>query len=206
MPDGTGKPGTRTDPSVRVGAEPTVYRTGMGEGQGAGKLAPRPAPGDSFPVRRRLLALCIACIAVVLAPAGAHARRDQTFRYPFARVWEAAVRLMRVDLESPIGEKNRDDGYFLFDFPHNGKTTPGSIEVVRASDAEVRVVVQVPAMPTYVEQMILDKLAKKLIAEYGDPRPLPAPASDVGSKAPAKDTGTDTKKSDTPKSTGSAPK
>ena len=39
---------------------------------------------------------------------------------------------------------------------------------------QVRVVAQVPQMPTYVERMILDRLARKLVEDYGEPiRPPP---------------------------------
>jgi hypothetical protein len=127
-------------------------------------------------MRRALLFLVFVGVAWSWAPANALARREQAFAYPYTRVWEAAVRLLRVDLESPIGEKNRDDGYFLFEFPNNGKTTPGSVEVVRADEGKVLVVVQLPALPSYVEQMVLDKLARKLTAEYGQPPAPPAPS------------------------------
>jgi hypothetical protein len=40
----------------------------------------------------------------------------------------------------------------------------------------VRVVVQVSGMPTYVERMMLDRFGRKLVDEYGPPRPArPAP-------------------------------
>ena len=32
---------------------------------------------------------------------------------------------------------------------------------------------QIPAMPSYIERMLLDKLEKKLIGEYGEPTPPP---------------------------------
>lgn len=83
------------------------------------------------------------------------------------------MRLIRVDLECPIGEKDRDDGYFFFEYSDRGKTYPGSVELVSLQDSggdHVRVVVQVPAMPAYVEAMILDKLGRKLEQEFGPPK------------------------------------
>ena len=136
-------------------------------------------------MRRGFVVLALTCATLLAGVSGAQARREQAFRYPYTRVWETAVRLLRVDLESPIGEKNRDDGYFLFEFPYNGKPTPGSVEVVRVNDGAVRVVIQVPAMPSYVEQMILDKLTKKLSSEYGAP-PEERPVAPVAAKPPAK--------------------
>jgi hypothetical protein len=118
--------------------------------------------------------LAIACVLVLLGADTAQARREQSFRYPFARVWSAALRMMRVDYESPITEKDLESGYFLFTFPQNGKENPGSAELVRTVEGgveSVRVVMQVPALPNYVEQMMLDRLKRKLSEEFGDPTP-----------------------------------
>jgi hypothetical protein len=111
----------------------------------------------------------------------AEARREQSYPYPFSRVWTAAVRMLRVEFESPITEKDKDSGYFLFNFTDAGKQHPGSVEVIRVLEngvESVRVVVQVPAMPTYVERMLLDHLTRKLGLEYGLPPATKAPASD----------------------------
>jgi hypothetical protein len=125
-------------------------------------------------------------VAVGLAlPPTAAARREANFGYSLSRVWNAAVRLVRVELECAISEKDKDDGYFFFEYPYQGKTYPGTVEVISLQDAggdHVRVIVQVPAMPSYVEGLILDRLAKKLEKEYGvgktpdtEPKPEPKP-------------------------------
>jgi hypothetical protein len=116
------------------------------------------------------------------APPSASARREATFAYPLSRVWTAAVRLVRVDLDLPVTEKDKEDGYFFFEYTDHGKKFPGSVELVSVQDSggdQVRVIVQVPAMPAYVEGMILDRLARKLEQEFGPPK---APAG----KPPAK--------------------
>jgi hypothetical protein len=119
-------------------------------------------------------------LAVVLFWAGgAQARREQSYPYQFSRVWTAAVRLVRVDFESTITEKDRDSGYFLFGFVDGAKSHPGSVEIVPVKNGaieSVRVIIQVPAMPSYVEQMLLDRLARKLSQDYGAP---PAPKSET---------------------------
>jgi hypothetical protein len=126
-------------------------------------------------------------LAVVLFWAGgAQARREQSFQYPFSRVWTSAVRLVRVDGESTITEKDKDSGYFLFEYTDGAKSHPGSVEVVKVVTGNVesvRVVVQVPAMPSYVEQMVLDRLARKLGQEYGAP-PAPKPDTPTTGAAP----------------------
>ncbi len=124
--------------------------------------------------------LGLALAVVLLWAGGAQARREQTYAYPYVSVWTAAIRMLRVDFESPITEKDKDSGYFLFEYPDSGKAYPGSVEVVRSSARgreTARVVVQIPAMPSYVEQMLLDHLTRKLAEDYGQPvAPKPAPA------------------------------
>jgi hypothetical protein len=125
---------------------------------------------------------------------GAQAKREQSYRYPYSRVWSSALRMLRVDFESPIQEKDQESGYFLFECPDTGKVHPGSVELVRGTEAgveNVRVVITISALPTYVEQMLLDRLTRKLSQEFGDPTPLPkpepkAPAGDAGKSEPGK--------------------
>ena len=122
------------------------------------------------------------------------AKRESRLRYPYSLVWTTAVRMVRVDYASPITEKDKDEGYFLFSFVHDGKEHPGSFEVIDDSDQGARVVVQIPAMPSYIEQMLIDKLERKLVQDHGSPRekqPEPkkpsAPADGEDGEEPAED-------------------
>lgn len=119
----------------------------------------------------------------------ARAKSNYESTYGFDRTWNAGLRLVRVDLGLKISEKDEGAGYLLFDYmsPESGKKpVPGSMEFIRSKDTgSVRVVVQIPQMPGYHEQVLVDSLARKLRNEYGDaPRKTPAPA-------PAKDAGAD---------------
>ena len=133
-------------------------------------------------------ALCLACAFVLFWAGGAQAKREQSFRYPYTRVWSSALRMLRVDFESPINEKDPDSGYFLFDFPDGGKQLPGSVELVRTSEGgveSVRVAITIAALPSYVEQMLLDRLTRKLNEEFGQPpapKPPAAPPTGGGTK------------------------
>jgi hypothetical protein len=102
----------------------------------------------------------------------ASARRQDEYHYPFERVWNTALRMVRVDLRLPVTDRDQDAGYLLFDYLDHGKRFPGSLELVASERDErpvVTAVVQVNGMPSYVEQMMLDKLEKKLKAELGEP-------------------------------------
>jgi hypothetical protein len=120
--------------------------------------------------------LC-ACFAVTFAlvlPATADAKKSEDFRHSYRQVWGAAIRLIRVDQGYPIKDRDESVGYFLFDYKDDGRLYPGSVELVRIEDqggGPIRVVIQIPAMPSYIERMLLDKLEKKLVDEYGVPAP-----------------------------------
>jgi hypothetical protein len=124
-------------------------------------------------------------------------------------VWTAAVRMLRVDFESSITEKDKDSGYFFFNFADANKLHPGSFEVISVRDSlgneSVRVVAQVPALPSYVEQMLLDHLARKLGQDYGQPQQPKAPPPTTGA-GPAEggrnDSSTVVREQQTPKAGG----
>ena len=96
--------------------------------------------------------------------------------------------MIRVDLRLSVQDQDESIGYVLFDWKDStGREHPGGLELVRArrdGRDSIRVVVQIPAMPSYVEQMLLDRLERKLRAEFGDPperrrpRPSPSPAEE----------------------------
>src|SRR5271170_7945062 len=118
--------------------------------------------------------------AIAAAATGAEAKSTYESPYGYERTWNAALRLVRVDNGWKVTEKDETNGYLLFDYaaPQSGKPTPGSLELVRAREPEatVSVLVQLPQMPHYHEQVILDALASKMRREYGDPpEPHPAP-------------------------------
>ncbi|MBX3249440.1 MAG: hypothetical protein KF901_19850 [Myxococcales bacterium] len=123
---------------------------------------------------RRLLLVLLAL--VFAAPPTADARRSDSHAYRYDQVWSASLRLLRVDYGFPLRDRDENLGYVLFDYVDGGRSVPGSFEVVRTRQGErevVRVTVNIPAMPSYVERMILDKLQRKLREEYGEPLPAP---------------------------------
>lgn len=135
--------------------------------------------------------------AITLAPP-AEAKAELESRYGFERTWNAGLRLVRVDLGLKVAEKDDATGYVMFDYrsPEGGdKTVPGSLELIRPLDPDgpVRVVVQIPKMPRYHEQVVLDALGRKLRSDYGDPparretKPPKKGAGDGAADAGAKD-------------------
>lgn len=108
----------------------------------------------------------------LLLPSAVHARSESEFAHPFSKVWTIAVRLLRIDLNCPISEKDKEEGYFFFEYKDGTRSFTGSTEIIpKTIDGVkgVRVVVQLSALPRYFEQMILDRLARKLDKELGRP-------------------------------------
>ena len=92
--------------------------------------------------------------------------------------------MIRVDQGYAIKDRDEAVGYFLFDYRDDGRNYPGSVELVRIEDqggGPIRAVIQIPAMPSYIERMLLDKLRKKLINEFGEPAPPPKKPTDAPS-------------------------
>jgi hypothetical protein len=131
--------------------------------------------------------LAAAVIAVMAPRVDAKATYESPYGYD--RTWNASLRLVRVDNGWKVNEKDEANGYLLFDYksPESAKPSPGSLELVRGRDANaaVSVLVQLPQMPHYHEQVFLDSLASKMRREYGDPpahkkMPVPQDPSDGG--------------------------
>lgn len=133
------------------------------------------------------LGATVAAAAMVM-PQDAAAKATYESPYSYDRTWNSALRLVRVDLGFKVTEKDEQSGYLLFEYrsPESGnKVTPGSFEMVRGrDDAPVRVVVQLPAMPQYHEQALLDSLVAKMRSEYGDPPPKRKPQPTPPDAAP----------------------
>ena len=93
--------------------------------------------------------------------------------YTLTQTYNAALRLVRVDLGLTVTERDPSAAYIMFDYKSTEsghRTTPGSIEMLESGRA-VKVVVQLGQMPRYHEQVMSDALAKKLRDEYGEPAP-----------------------------------
>ncbi len=129
-------------------------------------------------MKRSPFGLILAAV-IVLGPGllslrEADAKSSYDSQYGYERTWNTALRLVVVDLSFKVNEKDAQSGYILFDYKSTesgNKATPGSFELIKAQTPgdPVHVVVQLPAMPRYHEQVLLDELARKLKDEYGEP-------------------------------------
>ncbi len=123
---------------------------------------------------RTLLAAALALASLRPSPASARAHRDVDYRYE--QVWNAAIRMLRVDHRFPIEERDDAHGFVLFTFREYGRDHAASLEVVRTSVdgvERVRLVLQLEGMPTHAETALLEELERKLRSDYGMPERRP---------------------------------
>jgi hypothetical protein len=135
-------------------------------------------------------AFVIASLLLCASPALARKQRELPQRID--QVWNAALRMIRVDLQLAVTDRDQEGGYVLFEYVANGKRFPGSIELIQQAKGArptTVVVTQVRGQPSYVEVMLLDRLEKKLTEELGVPPeppkevPKPPPPVDAGASA-----------------------
>ncbi len=123
----------------------------------------------------RLMLVALALVGLLVTQS-ARAKGTYDSLYGFERTWNAAFRLVRVDRNLKVTEKDESVGYIFFEYksPAGGKPSQGSIELVRGQRPTdpVRVVVQLPEMPSHHEVVLVQELSRKLRNDYGEPRKL----------------------------------
>jgi hypothetical protein len=95
----------------------------------------------------------------------ASAKTQRELAYPYAEVWPAMLRFLRVDEKLAILEKDADAGYILFELQEGKKTFRGSAEVARAGEA-TRVIITLKDRPSYMEDGLLERFERKLKEEH----------------------------------------
>jgi hypothetical protein len=110
-------------------------------------------------------------LALSMGAGVASARSEAEVLYTQQQTFSAALRYLRVDLAYEVTEKDPDAAYLLFTIAppsKNEEPARGSIEVVQRDDS-VRVLVSLPKLPGYQEDLIKRGLLQKLQSEYGEP-------------------------------------
>lgn len=125
-------------------------------------------------------------VVALFSSRGADAKVEVDSDYTKSQTYNGALRYLRVDLGYEIVEKDMDAGYILFRFDPSRNNNPksGSLEVIETKD-RVKVVIQLPQLPSYHETVLRDGLLKKLRTELGEPPkkkkdPPPKPPGDAG--------------------------
>lgn len=132
-----------------------------------------------------VLVFCLAAatLAALLA-APAAAKSERKVRYSREEVFRCFIRMLRVDLEQKILEKDLDGGFILFEYqePIYKRLSPASLEIIEVSaeerekdkdkavaeaGAKVKLRLEIKRAGASDEIGLLDKLETKLREDYG---------------------------------------
>ncbi len=130
---------------------------------------------------------------LAVSPGSAHAKGQHVSTYSYKQTFGSALRLLKVELGYQVTEVSAEWGYLLFEFtsPDSGKRkNKGSIELVEG-DGSVALTIATPELPSYHEDMLVERLKRKLSDEHGT-----APSRAKPRKAEDKSDAKDKKKSD----------
>jgi hypothetical protein len=125
-------------------------------------------------------------LALLTTASAAGARAEAEIGYTREQVFSAALRYLRVDLAYEVTEKDPDAAYVLFSFAApelERKIARGSIEVIQRQRT-VRLLVNLPELPTYREEVLKGGLLEKLRTEYGEPATPEEPPEKAPPKKP----------------------
>jgi hypothetical protein len=148
-------------------------------------LAARVAPPYANAVRAAIGATALAMsmgFAVVLGSSAAEARAVHDSPYTYEQTFGTTLRLVKVDLGLEITETDPEWGFLLFVYTSaesGDRKNRGSFTLVRG-EHKVQVALQLPEMPGYHEQVIMNKLRRKLEEEHGAPPKPPKKPRDDG--------------------------
>jgi len=117
------------------------------------------------------------------------ARADAVVDYSLPQTYSTALRLLRVDLNYEVTEKDEQAAYLLFRYrvPGEKRVVDGALELVEV-DKHIKISVKITKMPEIHEQLLRDALLRKLREDYGSPRPprrSSPPSKDAGADASA---------------------
>ncbi len=125
-------------------------------------------------MKKLLLAIFLSCSIA------AHAKTQTNLEYDISAVWSTAVRLLRVDLNLKITEKDKETGYLLFEYKDDGQIFPASIQLskekTQSGAVGTRVIIHIKDRPPYQEDMLQSALNSKLKEENALPAKKPAPS------------------------------
>lgn len=140
---------------------------------------------------RRVAAIAVVCAALA-SPTTSFAKSQRNTYHTLERIWPTVIRFIRIDMGYTIIDKDRDNGYVLFEFEDDNRKFRGSLELIRAVDTsgrdELRMVMELYDRPTWMEDMVMGKLEQKIYEEHGDP-PKPKPKPEPEPKKPEKPDG-----------------
>lgn len=122
---------------------------------------------------RRFAVHAAVVVSTLLVSSQALAKSLYESPYSYRQSFGTALRLVKVDLGYQVTEVNSDWGYVLFEYvsaDSGARKNRASIQLVESEGTgTVQIAVQMPQMPSFHEELILEKLKQKLQEEHGAP-------------------------------------
>lgn len=113
--------------------------------------------------------LSLILLIIILGSSG-FATTTNLLSYPEDETWRATIRVLRIDLNCTIKERDKEGGFILFTFTYNGTTSNGTIEVFKVKTERsyyTKVKITLSSHPGYIESYIMNKLIERLKSDYG---------------------------------------
>ena len=131
---------------------------------------------------RRICTVLLLTFAISLLAGSAAARSERKLPYDREEVFRCFIRLLRVDLDLKVHEKDLDGGFVLFEYrePIYKRLSPASLEIIEISpgdkapekdkaafEMKVKLFMEIKRAGASDEISLLDKLQTKLRQDYG---------------------------------------
>jgi len=139
-----------------------------------------------LPGPRHLLTLVLALSSSLLVVAPAFGKIEASSRYTLPQTYRSALRMLRVDMNCEVVERDPDAAYLLFRYRVPGdpkREVEGAIELI-AQKERVKILIKIPKLAELHERMLRDNLLQKLLEDYGEPTPPTAPPKPPEPKSP----------------------
>ena len=116
----------------------------------------------------QLPVLLFGLLVCVGFPTISGARSVVDSEYSLQQTFNGALRYLSIDLGYEVVERDKDAAYLLFRFESDEQKRRGAIEIIETK-AGVQLVISLPDLPEYREDMMKAELMKKLRRDYGQP-------------------------------------
>ncbi len=115
---------------------------------------------------------------------------EASSRYTLPQTYRTALRMLRVDMNCEVVERDPDAAYLLFRYRVPGdpkREVEGAIELI-AQKERVKILIKIPRLAELHERMLRDSLLDKLLEDYGEPPPPAPPPKPPEPKSPRAET------------------
>ncbi|RJO66478.1 MAG: hypothetical protein C4523_12390 [Myxococcales bacterium] len=122
-------------------------------------------------MRRILVIVIVAALSLMLCEIPLWAKSRDRVAESFDVLWSAAVRLIRVDKNWKIVDKDKETGFIIFEYQSKESSSQASVEILKDAAPEEKnvsrfvVQVSIPSASSIEERLLIDELKRKIQEE-----------------------------------------